>query len=206
MVAYGVSLCQVLPGGSLSCGLFDPLGAVCGVWWPFRGFACGSPAVIEKFDPHGAEGGWGFLSAGSLLSPAVIEKFDRFAAARLSEASWGGGAVTHRACGGSVACGDGICSVVRPLWGRRWMGVPFRGFASLTRGYRVVRPLWGRCLRDMQLTRVSLPHHAYGVPSSPGGLRHHAHVVPSWRVDGREARMPCHHGRGDRPQSGRTTL
>ena len=54
MVAYGVSLCQVLPGGSLSCGLFDPLGAVCGVWWPFRGFACGSPAVIEKFDPFGA--------------------------------------------------------------------------------------------------------------------------------------------------------
>ena len=35
-------------------GLFAPLGAVCGVWWLFRGFACGSPAVIEKFDPFGA--------------------------------------------------------------------------------------------------------------------------------------------------------
>ena len=27
---------------------------MCGVWWPSRGFACGSPAVIEKFDPFGA--------------------------------------------------------------------------------------------------------------------------------------------------------
>ena len=88
--------------------------------------------------------------------------------------------MAHRACGGSVACGDGICSVVRPPWGRRWMGAPFRGFASLTRGYRVVRPLWGRCLRDMQLTRVSLPHHAHAVPSWPSGRPHHAHAVSSW--------------------------
>ena len=105
-------------GRSVSLAVVRPLWGRRWKGLPFRGFACGSPAVIEKFD--------------------------RFAAVRLSEVSWCGGAVAHRACGGSVACGDGICSVVRPLWGRRWMGVPFRGFASLTRGYREVRPLRGR--------------------------------------------------------------
>ena len=70
------------------------------------------------FDPLGAEDGWVLLSAGSLRSPAVIEKFDRFAAARLSEASWGGGAVAHRACGGSVACGGWFFNTENRLFSR----------------------------------------------------------------------------------------
>ena len=44
-------------GGDLPVRLVvcsTPLGPCVGVWWPFRGFACGSPAVIEKFDPFGA--------------------------------------------------------------------------------------------------------------------------------------------------------
>ena len=44
-------------GGDLPVRLVvcsTPLGPCVGVWWPSRGFACGSPAVIEKFDPFGA--------------------------------------------------------------------------------------------------------------------------------------------------------
>ena len=32
------------------------------------------------------------------------------------------------------------------------VGATFRGFAALTRGYRVVRPLWGRQHRGMRCT------------------------------------------------------
>ena len=47
----------LLEGGDLPVRLVvcsTPLGPCVGVWWPSRGFACGSPAVIEKFDPFGA--------------------------------------------------------------------------------------------------------------------------------------------------------
>lgn len=50
----------------------------------------------------------------------------------------------------------GACrAVVRPPWGRTWGRHAVRGFAMLTRGYRIVRPIWGRQQRG---GRTSPPH------------------------------------------------
>ena len=113
------------PSDGCGMGVWAPRGSNARVWCTgvMRQYGDGRSVSLAVVRPPWGRRWMGLPSAGSLLSPAVIEKFDRFAAARLSEASWGGGAVAHRACGGSVACGDGICSVVRPPWGRRWMGL-----------------------------------------------------------------------------------
>ena len=108
------------PSDGCDMGVWAPRGSNARVWCTgvMRQYGDGRSVSLAVVRPLGAEGGWVLLSAGSLLSPAVIEKFDRFAAARLSEASWGGGAVAHRACGGSVACGGWFFNTENRLFSR----------------------------------------------------------------------------------------
>ena len=78
----------------------------------------------------------------------------------------------------------------------RW-GLLFRGFAMLTRGYRVVRPPWGRIpARHIVVSRVA--SRTADTPSCRG-LHPARHIVVS-RVALRTASP------GRRPRRGRTTL
>ena len=60
------------------------------------------------------------------------------------------------------------------------MGATFRGFATLTRGYRVVRPLRGRQLRGMCCTDIGTrtavpPRHVAGMATGPTASRDALH-------------------------------
>ena len=114
---------------------------------------------------------------------------------------------------------------VRPLWGRSGEVSPFRGRASLTRGYRVVRPLWGRQPRGKRAhpTRTGSPprrdaiHRVSHRPDGPAqGKNAEAGLRPE-RVRRDESRLyaaashtaedpppPETTPRGRRPHRGRT--
>ena len=88
------------------------------------------------------------------------------------------------------------------------MGVTFRGFAALTRGYRVVRPLRGRQLRGMCCTDIGTrtavpPRHVAGMATGTAAPR-----GPNYSVTAGEHGEPAD---GEphiyvRPQGGRTDI
>ena len=88
------------------------------------------------------------------------------------------------------------------------MGATFRGFATLTRGYRVVRPLRGRQLRGMRCTDIGTrtavpPRHAAGMATGTAAPR-----GPHYSVTAGEHGEPAD---GEphiyvRPQGGRTDI
>ena len=98
------------------------------------------------------------------------------------------------------------------------MGATFRGFAALTRGYRVVRPLRGRQHRGMRCTDVGMgsavpQRHAAGTASLPrfcSGMATGTAAPrgPNYSVT---AGSPCSPADGEphiyvRPQGGRTDI
>ena len=109
----------------------------------------------------------------------------------------------HSAPRGSNNCThrDRTAVDVRPLWGRTREvgGVLFRGFAMLTRGYRIVRPPWGR-IPARHIVVPWVASRTAGTSSCRGAASRTA-CTSSCRGAAFRTASP-----GRRPRRGRTTL